>query len=46
MPTAAPDYQMTRTYVELILELPWSKLTADNLDLRGPARYWTRTTTI
>ena len=33
MPTAAPDYQMTRTYVELILELPWSKLTADNLDL-------------
>jgi ATP-dependent Lon protease len=33
LPTAAPDYQMTRTYVELVLELPWNKLTDDVLDM-------------
>jgi ATP-dependent Lon protease len=33
LPSAAPDYQVTRTYLELILELPWDTLTEDNLDL-------------
>jgi ATP-dependent Lon protease len=33
LPTAAPDYQITRSYVELILELPWTTVTEDNLDL-------------
>ena len=33
MPAAAPDYQITRGYVELLLELPWNKRTEDNLDL-------------
>ena len=33
LPTAAPDYQLTRTYLELIAELPWTKTTEDNLDL-------------
>ena len=33
LPTAAPDYQITRAYLELILELPWRKCTEDNLDL-------------
>ena len=33
LPPAAPDYQLTRTYVELIIELPWNKTTEDNLDL-------------
>jgi ATP-dependent Lon protease len=33
LPTAAPDYQITRSYVDLILELPWSNVTTDNLDL-------------
>jgi len=33
LPTAAPDYQITRSYIELILELPWDKTTEDNLDL-------------
>jgi len=33
MSPSAPDYQMTRTYVELALELPWTKETEDNLDL-------------
>lgn len=33
MPPAAPDYQLTRTYLELVLELPWLKSTEDILDL-------------
>jgi ATP-dependent Lon protease len=33
LPTAAPDYQLTRTYLEFILELPWTKTTEDVLDL-------------
>jgi len=33
MPTAAPDYQITRTYLELILDLPWKKSTEDSFDL-------------
>jgi ATP-dependent Lon protease len=33
LPTAAPDYQITRAYLELILELPWRKFTEDHLDL-------------
>jgi ATP-dependent Lon protease len=33
LPTAAPDYQITRAYLELILELPWRKYSEDHLDL-------------
>lgn len=33
LPSAAPDYQLTRTYIELAIELPWKKVTEDNLDL-------------
>jgi ATP-dependent Lon protease len=33
LPAAAPDYQVTRTYLELILELPWRNSTADAIDL-------------
>jgi len=33
LPSAAPDYQLTRTYLELVLELPWKKETPDHLDL-------------
>ncbi|HPM84760.1 MAG TPA: endopeptidase La, partial [Candidatus Anammoximicrobium sp.] len=29
----AADYQVTRTYLDLVLELPWHKTTEDNLDL-------------
>jgi ATP-dependent Lon protease len=32
-PAAAPDYQVTRTYLELVLELPWQGATEDDLDL-------------
>src|SRR5262249_41237110 len=34
LPPAAPDYQLTRTYVELLAELPWHNQTEDNLDLK------------
>jgi ATP-dependent Lon protease len=37
LPPAAPDYQLTRTYLDLVLELPWRKSTEDALDL-GRAR--------
>jgi ATP-dependent Lon protease len=33
LPPTAPDYQVTRTYLDLVLELPWKKSTADMLDL-------------
>lgn len=33
LPAAAPDYQVIRTYLEVVLELPWSTQTEDNLDL-------------
>ncbi len=33
LPAAAPDYQITRSYVDLILELPWTNQTEDHLDL-------------
>ncbi len=45
LPPAAPDYQITRSYVELILELPWTAETTDNLDLARAQRSSTKTTT-
>jgi ATP-dependent Lon protease len=33
MPAAAPDYQMSRAHVELILELPWRKSSPSVIDL-------------
>jgi ATP-dependent Lon protease len=33
IPAASPENQLTRTYLELILELPWKKATEDRLDL-------------
>jgi ATP-dependent Lon protease len=33
LPAAAPDYHVIRTYLELLLELPWRKSTEDQLDL-------------
>jgi ATP-dependent Lon protease len=33
IPTASPEHQLTRTYVELISELPWFQTTDDILDL-------------
>lgn len=33
LPVAAPDYQMQRTHLELILELPWKKSAPTTIDL-------------
>src|SRR5947209_5483367 len=33
LPAGAPDYHVTRTYLEFGLDLPWNALTEDNLDL-------------
>src|SRR5271165_5536057 len=33
LPPQAPDYHVIRTYLEYVLELPWTKSTQDNLDL-------------
>ncbi len=30
---ASPEYTVARTYVEWILELPWTKSTDDRLDI-------------
>ncbi|HEY7424753.1 MAG TPA: endopeptidase La [Gemmataceae bacterium] len=33
LPAVAPDYQVIRTYLDFILELPWKKTTTDIIDL-------------
>jgi ATP-dependent Lon protease len=33
IPSASPEHQLTRTYLELLLELPWQATTEDHLDL-------------
>jgi ATP-dependent Lon protease len=33
LPAMAPDHQMLRTYLELVLELPWRKRTEEVIDL-------------
>ncbi|HET6973861.1 MAG TPA: endopeptidase La, partial [Pyrinomonadaceae bacterium] len=38
LPAAAPDYQVIRTYLEFILELPWLKSSEDKLDLAEARR--------
>ncbi|XP_035273607.1 lon protease homolog 2, peroxisomal [Anguilla anguilla] len=35
MPQSMPEYALTRNYVELMVELPWSKSTTDCLDIRA-----------
>jgi len=37
MPESAGEYSMARTYVDWLLELPWSKLSEDRIDI-GEAR--------
>ena len=34
LPTAAAEYGVIRTYLDWLTTLPWSKLTADNLDVK------------
>jgi ATP-dependent Lon protease len=38
MPPLSPEVGIIRTYIDWILELPWSNATEDNLDVRHAAR--------
>lgn len=38
MPPMAPEVGIIRSYIDWILDLPWSKLTEDNLDVKHAAR--------
>jgi ATP-dependent Lon protease len=33
LPAQAPDYHVTRSYLEFALDLPWNETTVDNLDI-------------
>ena len=33
LPAQAPDFHVTRSYLEFVLELPWNETTVDNLDI-------------
>jgi ATP-dependent Lon protease len=38
IPSASPEYNVIRTYLDIMLELPWSKTTPDNLDINRARR--------
>jgi ATP-dependent Lon protease len=35
IPTMSPEYQVARSHMELVLDLPWDSATEDNLDLHN-----------
>ncbi|EKD40077.1 MAG: hypothetical protein ACD_75C00185G0012 [uncultured bacterium] len=35
IPTMSPEYQVARSHMELVLDLPWDSATEDNLDLNN-----------
>ena len=39
MTPAAPEYQMIRTYLDWLLDVPWEKRTPDRLDPIEALRY-------
>jgi len=38
LPTVSPDYHVIRTYLDWMTELPWSRRTEDNLNIRRARR--------
>jgi len=38
MHPSSPEYQVVRSYLDWLIELPWSKFTTDNLDLKEAER--------
>ena len=38
IPVGSPEYTVSRTYLDWLVELPWSKETEDNLDIRRARR--------
>ena len=45
LPAAAPDYHVIRTYLDLLLELPWRRAQKTSLTWRAPGRCSTKITT-
>ena len=45
LPPASPDHQVIRSYLELVLELPWNTVTEDHLDLTHVRSFWMKTIT-
>jgi ATP-dependent Lon protease len=45
MPEAAAEYGMVRTYLEWLVELPWSKLSPDAIDIAERGASSTKTIT-
>jgi ATP-dependent Lon protease len=45
MSSMSAEYTVSRTYLDWLTELPWSKATEDNLDIDGLRRYSMKTTT-
>jgi len=38
IPPVSPEYTVTRTYLDVMVELPWNQATQDNLDIRRARR--------
>jgi len=38
VPTASPEYSVIRTYLDWLVQLPWSKSTSDNIDIAQARR--------
>ena len=45
MPEGAGEYAMIRTYLDWLIELPWSNLSETTSTSRRPGAFWTRTIT-
>ncbi|ELU05883.1 hypothetical protein CAPTEDRAFT_206144 [Capitella teleta] len=39
MPQQMPEHAMIRNYLDLMVELPWSKMTSDSLDIKQARKY-------
>ena len=45
MPPMAPEVGIIRTYMDWIIDLPWTKMTPDNLDVKHAAKVLDETIT-
>lgn len=42
MPSSSPDAAVVRTYIEWLLDVPWTEKTSDNLDLKKREKFSTK----
>ncbi len=38
IPTSSPEYTVSKTYIDTLMELPWSKMSEDHLDINDAER--------